>query len=182
MSTAETRYMYCPICATPLSNQQVNQENRKACPNSSCDYVAWNNPTPVLAAIAQTGDSVVLVQAIGWPKDWFGLVTGFHEAGETAEEGVVREVKEELGLGCRVERLVGVYSFFQMNQVIIAYHVLLDKGDITLDARELVDYKKIPINELQPWPSGTGKAVQDWLKTKGIEKEVVDLKKRGEIN
>ena len=173
MSAAETRHMYCPICATPLSKQQVNGENRRACTNASCDYVEWNNPTPVVAAIAQAGDSVVLVQAIGWPKEWFGLVTGFHESGETAEEGVVREVKEELGLGCRVESLVGVYSFFQMNQVIIAYLVLLDKGDITLDARELVDYKKIPIEELQPWPSGTGKADQDWLKTKGIEKEVM---------
>jgi len=69
--------------------------------------------------------------------------------------------------------LVGVYSFFQMNQVIIAFHVLLDKGDIVLDATELIDYKKIPIEELQPWSSGTGKAVQDWLKTKGIEKETL---------
>ena len=129
------------------------------------------SPTPVLAAIAQTGDNVVLVRALGWPEDWFGLVTGFHESGETAEDGVVREVKEELGLDCQVESLVGVYSFFQMNQIIIAYHVLLDKGNITLDEKELVDYKKIPIKELQPWLSGTGKAVQDWLKTKGIEKE-----------
>ena len=66
--------------------------------------------------------------------------------------------------------------------MIIAYHVLLDKGDVTLDKTELVNYKKIPIEKLQPWDSGTGKAVQDWLKTKGIEKEVIDLKKRGEIN
>ena len=175
MSAEQTRHMYCPICATPLSKQQVNGENRRACTNPSCDYVEWNNPTPVLAAIAQTGNSVVLVQAIGWPKDWFGLVTGFHESGETAEEGVAREVEEELGLGCRVVSLVGVYSFFQLNQVIIAFHVLLDKGDITLDKTELVDYKKIPIEKLQPWPSGTGKAVQDWLKTKGIEKETMSF-------
>ena len=171
MSVEDKRHSFCPICATPLTKQAINGENRRACAKESCDYVEWNNPTPVLAAIAQTGDNVVLVRAIGWPKDWFGLVTGFHESGETAEDGVVREVKEELGLDCQVESLVGVYSFFQMNQVIIAYHVLLDEGDIMLDENELVDYKKIPIEELQPWPSGTGKAVQDWLKTKGIEKE-----------
>ena len=171
MSTENKRHSFCPICATPLKKQVINGENRRACTKESCDYVEWNNPTPVLAAIVQAENRVVLVRAIGWPEDWFGLVTGFHESGETAENGVAREVKEELGLDCQVESLVGVYSFFQMNQVIIAYHVLLGKGDIKLDARELVDYKKIPINELQPWPSGTGKAVQDWLKTKGIEKE-----------
>ena len=171
MSVENKRHSFCPVCATPLTKQTINGENRRACNKKSCDYVEWNNPTPVLAAIVQAENRVVLVRAMGWPKDWFGLVTGFHESGETAEDGVVREVKEELGLDCQVESLVGVYSFFQMNQVIIAYHVLLDKGDITLDARELVDYKKIPINELQPWSSGTGKAVQDWLKTNGIEKE-----------
>ena len=157
MSAAETRHMYCPICATPLSKQQVNGENRRACANPSCDYVEWNNPTPVLAAIAQTGNNVVLVQAIGWPKDWFGLVTGFHEAGETAEEGVVREIKEELGLGCQVESLVGVYSFFQLNQVIIAYHVLLDKGDITLDKQNWLTTKKYPSRNSNPGPAAPGK-------------------------
>ena len=171
MSAENKRHSFCPICATPLTKQSINGENRKACTKESCDYIEWNNPTPVVAAIVQAGDSIILVRAIGWPKDWFGLVTGFHESGETAEDGVVREVKEELGLDCQVESLVGVYSFFQMNQVIIAYHVLLEAGDIMLDATELVDYKKIPIEELQPWPSGTGKAVQDWLQTKGIEKE-----------
>ena len=159
------------MCAAPLTKQLINGEKRSACEKTGCNYIEWNNPTPVLAAIVQAGNSVVLVRALGWPKDWFGLVTGFHESGETAESGVVREVKEELGLDCQVENLVGVYSFFQMNQVIIAYHVMLDEGDIRLDSTELVDYKKIPINELQPWPSGTGKAVQDWLKTKGINKE-----------
>ena len=171
MSSEERRYSYCPICAAPLTKQLINGEKRRACEKTGCNYVEWNNPTPVLAAIVQAGNSVVLVRALGWPKDWFGLVTGFHESGETAESGVVREVKEELGLDCQVENLVGVYSFFQMNQVIIAYHVMLDEGDIRLDSTELVDYKKIPINELQPWPSGTGKAGQDWLKTKGINKE-----------
>jgi len=171
MSAADKRYSFCPICATALTRQSINGEDRKACTQESCNYVEWNNPTPVVAAIVQAGDNVVLVRALGWPKDWFGLVTGFHESGETAADGVAREVKEELGLECQVESLVGVYSFFQMNQIIIAYHVLLDKGDITLDKKELVDYKKIPIDELQPWPSGTGMAVQDWLKTKGIEKE-----------
>jgi len=54
-----------------------------------------------------------------------------------------------------------VYSFFKMNQVIMAYHVRAE-GAITL-GDELTDYKHVPPDALRPWPMGTGEAVRDWL-------------------
>ena len=57
--------------------------------------------------------------------------------------------------------LIGVYSFFRMNQVIVAYHVRAE-GTITL-GEELADYKRIVPEKLRPWPMGTGQAVSDWL-------------------
>jgi NADH pyrophosphatase NudC (nudix superfamily) len=130
-----------------------------------------------LAAIAHRDNEVVLVQGIGWPKHWYSLITGFHEAGESAEEGVLREVKEEIGIEGKIGSLVGVYSFFQMNQVIIAYEVLLDRGEITLDETELVDYKVVPTSKIKTWPSGTGFAVRDWLKSQGREAEEISFDK-----
>ena len=171
-------YSFCPLCTETLETKALGGAERRKCTNKECEFVFWNNPTPVLAAITHRSDEVILIQAIGWPKHWYSLVTGFHEAGETAEEGVLREVKEELGLNGTVQSLVGVYSFFEMNQIIIAYDVLVDDGDITLDTKELVDYKIIKTQELKTWPSGTGQATKDWLAAQGIINEELAFRKK----
>ena len=171
-------YIFCPLCAEPLETKTVGGAERRQCTAKECGFVFWNNPTPVLAAITHRRDEVILIQAIGWPKHWYSLVTGFHEAGESAQEGVLREVKEELGLNGTVQSLVGVYSFFEMNQVIIAYDVLVDDGEITLDTSELVDYKIIKTEELKTWPSGTGQAAKDWLASQGIVNEELSFRKK----
>ena len=171
-------YKFCPLCAEPLEAKSIGGEERRQCASKECEFVFWNNPTPVLAAITHRNEEVILIQAIGWPRHWYSLVTGFHEAGETAEEGVLREVKEELGLDGTVESLVGVYSFFEMNQVIIAYDVLVDDGDINLDTNELVDYKIVKTQDLKTWPSGTGQAAKDWLASQGIVNEELSFRKK----
>ena len=77
-----------------------------------------------------------------------------------------------------MQALVGVYSFFEMNQVIIAYDVLVDDDDISLDTNELVDYKIIKTQELKTWPSGTGQAAKDWLAAQGIVNEEITFRKK----
>lgn len=134
------------------------------CPDD--DFVFWNNPLPVVAAIVQMGPGehegeVVLVRNHGWPEKMFGLVTGFLEKGESPEQGVLRELREELGLEGEVVRLVGVYSFEQRNELIVAYHVRAH-GTIAL-GEEIAQVKSVPREKLRPWPFGTGLAVKDWL-------------------
>lgn len=150
--------MHCLKCGTALLAVTVERE-RLACP--ACGWVHYDNPTPVVAAIVEHEGEVVLVRQHGWPATWFGLVTGFLERGESPEEGVVREVEEELGLAGEVVSLVGVYPFAQRNELIVAYHVraegVIELGD------ELEACKRVTIEKLQPWPFGTGHAVADWL-------------------
>ena len=97
----------------------------------------------------------------------YGLITGFLEKKEYPEEAVIREVKEELGLEGKVVDLIGLYPFFERNQLIIAYHVLT-RGEITM-GEELAEVKAVPPEKLKPWAFGTGFAVRDWLKKRGIE-------------
>jgi NADH pyrophosphatase NudC (nudix superfamily) len=124
--------------------------------------VYWNNPTPVVAAIVELDGMVVLARNKKWAdKKMLGLVAGFLEEGETPEQGTLREVHEELGLEGEIAGFVGYYSFFQMNQLILAFHVLA-RGEISLGP-ELAEAKLIHPDKLRPWPIGTGPAVRDWL-------------------
>jgi NAD+ diphosphatase len=154
-------FKYCPLCGTPLMKSTVDGKDVLHCSSNSCAYLFWDNPVPVVAAIVEMDGTVVLARNRQWPEKMFGLVTGFLEKGETPEAAVKREVKEELGLDAEIKYLVGVYSFFEMNQLSLAYH-LASHGDIQL-GDELAEIKMVPVEKLKPWSFGTGHAVRDWL-------------------
>ena len=156
---------FCPQCGEELIEATVAGKKRRKC--RSCDFVFWNNPTPVIAAIVEHEGSVVLIRNKGWPEKLFGLVTGFLEEGETPEEGALREVKEELGLEGRSVSFVGYYPFFEMNQIILAFHIRAE-GEMVV-GEELAEIKRVSPERLKPKPFGTGKALQDWLRRRGTE-------------
>ena len=160
---------FCPFCKTELVVKLRDEVNRLTCGDATCGYVFWDNPIPVVAAIVEMDDDVVLVRSKGWPEKWFGLVTGFLEREETPDQAVLREINEELGLEAQISELIGVYSFEQRNELIIAYHVH-GNGTIIL-GDELAEYKLISKNRLRAWGFGTGLAVQDWLKSRMIDEE-----------
>ena len=150
---------HCLRCGTLLITRETEERPRLACP--ACDWILYDNPVPVVAAIVEHEGEVILVRQRGWPESWYGLVTGFLERGETPEQGVLRELDEELGLRGEVASLVGAYAFEQKNELIVAYHVRAE-GEIRL-GDELEAYKRVAIAKLKPWPFGTGHAVRDWL-------------------
>ena len=172
MSAVKHEVRFCSNCATPLEWLSIEEDggpkSRLRCPG--CAYTHWNNPTPVLAAViemADRGGQVLLARNAAWAGRMFALVTGFMEADETPEEGIAREVGEETSLTVDSLSLIGVYEFLRMNQVIIAYHVAA-RGEIVLSP-ELAEYKLMAPEQIKCWPAGTGRAVADWLISRGIE-------------
>ena len=161
---------FCVNCATALAPIAVEEDGgaktRLRCP--ACGWTHWNNPTPVLAAVIELVDrdgQVLLARNAAWPGKFYGLITGFMEAGETPEEGIAREVKEETSLAVAKLALVGVYDFQRMNQIIIAYHALA-RGEIRLSP-ELAEYRLFTPDAVRCWPAGTGYALADWLRSRG---------------
>lgn len=169
---------FCTNCATRLepvvAQEDGGEKTRLRCP--ACGWTHWNNPTPVLAAVIELSDrdgQVLLARNAAWPGKFYGLITGFMEAGETPEEGIAREVLEETSLTVESVSLIGVYEFLRMNQVIIAYHVAAH-GEVTLSP-ELIDYRTVAPDKVKCWPAGTGKALADWLRGRGIEPQWLEL-------
>jgi NADH pyrophosphatase NudC (nudix superfamily) len=155
---------FCPQCRSELIKALVDSVERLRCSSKACSYVHWDNPTPIVAAIVEyENNDVVLARNRSWPEGMFSIITGFLERGETPEQCVVREVKEELGLDGTIEEFIGYYSFFDMNQLILAFHVK-GAGTIRL-GQELAEYKLVPKDKLKPWSYGTGHAIRDWLES-----------------
>ena len=167
-------FKYCPQCATPLANvmrlEDGGEKLRLCCP--ACNFTHWNNPTPVLAAVIEYQGQILLARNAAWSHRMFALITGFMEAGETPQEGIKREIKEETSLDTNALKLIGVYDFQRMNQIIIAYHAVCT-GKVALSP-ELVEYKLYAPERLKCWPAGTGYALADWLTSKGYVPEFVE--------
>ena len=138
-------------------------------------FTHWYNPRHVLGAVVEYQGQILLAQNAAWQHKMYALITGFMEAGEKAEEGIAREVKEETNLDVSEVNLIGVYDFQRMNQVIIAYHVVA-AGEVILSP-ELGDYKLFAPQSVKCWPAGTGYAWADWLKTRGIEPQFIEWPK-----
>ena len=152
---------FCPHCADPLAEDTIAGRPRLGCRRAGCGYVFWDNPLPVVAALVERDGFIVLARNHAWPEKMFGLVTGFLERGETPEEAVAREVKEELALDASAVSLIGIYPFQRKNELILAYHVAA-AGEIELN-EELAEFRLIPPENLRPWDFGTGLAIRDWL-------------------
>jgi NADH pyrophosphatase NudC (nudix superfamily) len=158
-----TTYKYCPNCASELTTVEIDGIQRQKCP--ACDFVYWDSPIPVVAAIVEHEGKVILTRNKGWPEKWVGIVAGFLEKNETPKEGALREVREELGLEGEIVNFVGHYAFEMRNQIIFAYHIRIE-GEIKI-GDELESIKAVPPEEIRPWNLGTGPALKDWLASRG---------------
>jgi NAD+ diphosphatase len=159
---------YCLYCGHELSTKNINGRDYMACPVTSCEYVHWDNPLPVVAAVVEHQDNVLLGRNKAWPQKFFGLITGFLEKGESPESAVLREVKEELGLDAKLVSMIGVYTYLEQNQIIIAYHVSAE-GEIKM-GDELAEVISVPPGKVRSWNFGAGPAVKDWLEKRGIRR------------
>jgi NADH pyrophosphatase NudC (nudix superfamily) len=172
---------FCLSCGQPLAlisaQEDGGAKQRLRC--ATCGWTHWNNPTPVLAAVVECTDQggrVLLARNAAWKGRMFALITGFMEAGETPEEGVAREVAEETSLVVEQARLIGVYDFQRMNQLIVAYHVQAH-GTVCLSP-ELAEYKLFELQDLRCWRAGTGYALADWLRGRGLQPQFIELPTR----
>ena len=170
--TTPPDFRFCPACATALHTVLADEDGgpraRQRCP--ACGFTHWNNPLPVLAAVVEYEGRILLARNAAWTHRMFALIAGFLEAGETPEDGVCREVKEETGLeAVAAPTLIGVYPHLRHNEIALCYHVIAH-GEIRL-SRELSEYRLFAPDAVRCWHAATGYALADWLRGRGYTPE-----------
>lgn len=163
---------YCPRCARELGCKFIDGRERMVCADRSCGYVAWENPIPVVAALIELENGLLLARNKAWPRGMYSIITGFLERDETPEAAVLREVREELGLAGSINSFLGYYPFFEMNQLVLAFHVQ-SEGKPKLGA-EIADVQIVAREQLQSWSRDMLQQYRVWAGQNGVHPAAVE--------
>ncbi|MEL6262300.1 MAG: NAD(+) diphosphatase [Cyanobacteria bacterium J06626_6] len=96
-------HQYCGHCATPTT--QLASERAKRCP--SCKLRQYPRLSPAVIMLIYRGDDLLLARAPRFRPGMYSVLAGFVEPGESLEEAVAREVKEEVGVDIKNIRYFG---------------------------------------------------------------------------
>lgn len=97
----------------------------------------WPQLATAVIVLVRRGDEVLLVHARNFRGDFFGLVAGFVETGETLEEAVHREVLEETGITIDNLQYFGSQPWPYPCGLMVGFRADYVSGDIHLQRSEL---------------------------------------------
>ena len=128
-------HQYCGHCATPTT--QLSHERAKRCPK--CGLVNYPRLSPAIIVLVSRGEELLLARAHRFPTGMYSILAGFVEPGESLEETVVREVREEVGIEVKDIRYFGSQPWPFPNSLMIGFTATYASGDIAVEPQELVD-------------------------------------------
>ena len=152
---------FCPTCGTPLVQKEPIM---KKCPN--CGREIYPVISTAILVLVRKEDSLLLVHARNFKGTFNSLVAGFLETGETLEECVAREVKEETGLDVKNIRYFGSQPWPYPSGLMVGFIADYAGGDIHLQDDELSSgnfYTRDHLPELPRKLSLARKMIDWWI-------------------
>ena len=123
---------FCGVCGGPM---RLHTDISKRC--TCCGKEVWPQLATAIICLVYRGDEVLLVHARNFRGDFYGLVAGFVETGETLEECVKREVMEETGIRIKNIRYDSSQPWPYPCGLMVGFYAEYAGGDIHLQRSEL---------------------------------------------
>lgn len=141
-------HRFCGACGTPT--EIARGERAKRCP--SCGLTVYPRISPAMMVLVTRGRHLLLGRGINFPPGRYSALAGFLEAGETIEEAVAREVREEVNVDVTNLRYFGSQSWPFPNSLMIAFQAEYAGGDMRPDPAELADAQWFDVDALPQLP------------------------------
>ena len=154
---------YCGVCGAPM---KMHTEISKRC--TECGKEIWPQLATAVIVLIHRGDEVLLVRARNFRGDFYGLVAGFVETGETLEEAVVREVHEETGIEITNIRYFASQPWPYPSGLMVGFHADYVAGEIHLQRSELSSggwFRKDNLPHIPEKLSIARRLIDSWLST-----------------
>lgn len=147
----ERTHRYCGRCATPT--EPAPGERARRCP--ACGLLAYPRLAPAVITLVEREDgAALLARGRSFRVPMYSCLAGFVEPGETLEEAVRREVREEVGVELGEVRYRASQPWPFPHSLMIGFEATWASGDIVIDESEIEDAQWFTPDELPMVPPG----------------------------
>ena len=128
-------HRFCGRCGSDTA--PVAGERARRCP--ACGLLAFPRLSPAIIVLVEREGEILLANGRGFGVPMYSTLAGFVEPGETLEEAVAREVREEVGVRVEGIRYFGSQPWPFPNSLMIGFTARWAGGEIDIDEREIAD-------------------------------------------
>lgn len=142
------RYTYCGVCG---AKTLIQTDGAMQCDN--CKEKFYPAQFPVVIVLVKKGEEILLAHNATFPDGLYSTLSGFVDIGETCEQAIVREVKEEVGITVKNISYFGSQNWGFSTSLMLAFTAEYESGVISVDGSEIIDagwYSKDSLPQIPP--------------------------------
>ena len=160
-------HKFCGRCGTPT--ELSGGDRSMKCP--ACGLLAYPRLAPAMITLVTKGpkgpdQQALLARGVAFRAPMYSCLAGFVEPGESLEQSVIREVREEVGIEVANPRYWGSQPWPFPHSLMIGFTAEWASGDIVCDPSEILDaqwYRKDALPSIPPRISIARKLIDNWL-------------------
>jgi NAD+ diphosphatase len=131
------RHRFCGLCGSPTRSEEAGHMRR--CTDPACNTMHFPRTDPAVIMLVTHGENALMGRSRHFPPGMYSTLAGFVEPGESLEDAVAREVREESGIE------VGAVDYHSSQpwpfpaNIMLGFHAQALTTEITVDFGELED-------------------------------------------
>lgn len=125
---------FCGNCGKPT----VQKPDERAIQCPACNSIVYPKISPAVIVAITSNDKILLARNSDFPDNWYSLIAGYVDVGESLEETLKREVKEEVGLDIKNIRYYKSQPWPPSGSLMVGYIAEADENQpISIDHKEI---------------------------------------------
>jgi NAD+ diphosphatase len=128
-------HRFCSRCGHATRRHPVHEAME--CP--ACGQLHFPRISPAVIVLVERGDSMLLARSPRFPEEMYSTLAGFVEPGESLEEAIHREIREEVGVEVTDLRYFGSQPWPFPHSLMVGFVARWAGGEIRIDGDEIVD-------------------------------------------
>lgn len=128
-------HRFCGACGGPMA--RAPGERAMKC---ACGHLAYPRISPAMMVLVKRGPAILLARNVAVPAGGrMSALAGFLEPGESIEDAIHREVREEVGVEVKDPRYFASQSWPYPHALMIAFTAEYAGGELKLDPNEIAE-------------------------------------------